>query len=150
MSHVLHPAQPDPVRHAGFYQGVTFRRAVAFAIDLVVIGLLTALAVMVSALVALFFLPATVLLISFVYRWVTLAGGSATFGMRAMGITFLDRYGEPMDAGVALAHTVGYTLAMAFVLPQILSVALMCLSSRGQGLVDLFLGTVVIRKVADF
>ncbi|NBO21043.1 MAG: RDD family protein [Rhodobacteraceae bacterium] len=150
MTYVLHSAQPDPIRHAEFYEGVTFRRAVAFVIDLVVIGLLTALAVMISALVALFFLPATVLVISFLYRWVTLAGGSATLGMRAAGITFLDRYGQPFDAGVALAHTLGYSMAMAFVLPQILSVALMCLSARGQGLVDLVLGSVAIRSASPY
>jgi hypothetical protein len=37
---------------------------------------------------------------------------------------------------------------MAFVIPQLLSVALMMLSRRGQGLTDMVLGSVAINRAA--
>ncbi len=53
--------------------------------------------------------------------------------MRVMSIEFLDRYGQRFDAGTAFVHTLGYSLSMAFVLPQLISVALMMISRRGSG-----------------
>ena len=57
--------------------------------------------------------PLTVLVISFLYRWVTIASGSATLGMRMMSIEFRTRYGERFDGGTALLHTLGYTVSVA-------------------------------------
>jgi len=138
--------QPDPERHAAFYEGVLPKRFLAWVIDLVLISLLTALIVPFTAFTALFFLPVLFLVVGFVYRWMTLGGRSATWGMRLMNIEFLDRNGQRFDASTALLHTLGYTLSMAFVMPQILSVVLMVMSSRGQGLTDLVLGSVAINS----
>jgi uncharacterized RDD family membrane protein YckC len=66
--------------------------------------------------------------------------------MRLMNIEFLDRNGQRFDAATAFLHTLGYSLSMAFVIPQILSVALMLISARGQGLTDHVLGTVAINS----
>jgi uncharacterized RDD family membrane protein YckC len=140
---------PDPERHAGFYEGVLTKRLLAWIFDVVLIGILTALIVPFTAFTALFFLPVLFLTVGFVYRWVTLTGRSATWGMRLMNIEFLDRQGQPFDAGTALIWTLGYSLSMAFMLPQILSVGLMMISSRGQGLTDHVLGTVAINSPAQ-
>lgn len=138
--------QPDPERHAAFYDGVLPKRFLAWVLDLVLIGLVTALIVPFTAFTALFFLPALFLVVGFVYRWLTLSGRSATWGMRLMSIEFLDRNGQRFDGATALLHTLGYTLSMAFVMPQVLSVVLMLTSSRGQGLSDLVLGSVAINS----
>lgn len=138
--------QPDPDRHAEFYRGVLPKRFFAWVLDVVLIALVTAVIVPFTAFTALFFLPMLFLVVGFAYRWFTLSGRSATWGMRLMNIEFLDRNGQRLDAGAALLQTVGFTLSMAFVFPQMLSVVLMMLSRRGQGLTDMVLGTVVINS----
>lgn len=138
--------QPDPDRHAAFYSGVLPKRLLAWLLDLALIVIVTALIIPFTAFTALFFLPPLFLTIGFVYRWITLTGRSATWGMRLFNIEFLDRNGQRFDAATAFLHTAGYSLSMAFVIPQILSVALMMISSRGQGLTDHVLGTVAINS----
>lgn len=140
--------QPDPTRHAAFYEGVLSKRLLAWVLDLVLIGVVTALIVPFTAFTALFFLPMLFLVVGFLYRWATLTGRSATWGMRLVNIEFLDRNGQRFDGATALLHTLGYSLSMAFVMPQILSVVLMLMSSRGQGLSDLVLGSVAINSPA--
>ncbi len=139
-------ALPDPDRHAAFYDGVVPKRAMAWVVDTIFVTLIVAVVTLFTAFTALFFLPLLWLTVGFVYRWVTLSGRSATWGMRLLGIEFLDRTGMRFDAGTAFAHTLGYTLSMAFVLPQVISVGLMCLSQRGQGLSDMLLGSVAINR----
>jgi len=124
-------ALPDPDRHAEFYSGVAFKRGVAWIVDTIFVTLIVALVSVVTALTALLILPLVWLAVGFLYRWVTISGNSATWGMRLMNIEFLDRYGQRFDAATAFVHTLGYSLSMAFVLPQLLSVALMIISRRG-------------------
>ena len=140
------PLQPDPIRHAEFYDGVALKRGIAWIIDTILVLALAFLVVLFSALTALFILPAVWLTLSFLYRWVTMSGDSATWGMRLMGIRFLTRDGERFDAATAFLHTLGYSVSVAFVLPQIISVGLMLISARGQGLTDHILGTVAINR----
>lgn len=142
----LDHALPDPDRHAAFYDGVVLKRALAWVVDTIFVTLLVAVITLFTAFTALFILPVLWLTVGFLYRWVTLSGRSATWGMRLLGIEFLDRTGMRFDAGTAFIHTLGYTLSMAFVLPQVISVGLMCLSRRGQGLSDMLLGSVAINK----
>ena len=89
-----YPGLPDPRTRPEFYAGVPFKRGLAWFADAILIGLLTAVAVPFTAFTGLFFLPLLFLVIGFLYRWVTLAGGSATLGMRLMSIELRDRYGE--------------------------------------------------------
>lgn len=138
--------QPDPDRHAAFYEGVLSKRFLAWLLDMALILMMTAIIVPFTAFTALFFLPGLFLVVGFLYRWMTLSGRSATWGMRLMNIEFLDRNGQRFDAATAFLHTLGYSLSMAFVIPQILSVALMLISARGQGLTDHVLGTVAINS----
>ncbi|MEY4984831.1 MAG: hypothetical protein RIR62_3097 [Pseudomonadota bacterium] len=140
--------QPDPLRHAEFYDGVALKRGIAWIIDTALVLALAVLVVVLSALTALFILPLVWLTLSFLYRWVTMTGASATWGMRLMGIRFLTRDGERFDAATAFLHTLGYSVSVAFLLPQIISVGLMLVSPRGQGLTDHLLGTVAINRPA--
>lgn len=139
-------ALPDPDRHAAFYAGVPLKRALAWGVDTALVTALVAVVTLLSAFTALFIFPVLWLTVGFLYRWVTLSGRSATWGMRLMGIELLDRTGLRFDAATAFAHTMGYTLSMAFVLPQVISVGMMCLSRRGQGLSDMVLGSVAINR----
>jgi uncharacterized RDD family membrane protein YckC len=138
--------QPDPIRHAEFYDGVALKRGLAWIIDTILVLALAAIVVVLSALTALFILPLVWLTLSFLYRWVTMTGDSATWGMRMMGIRFLTRDGARFDAATAFLHTLGYSVSVAFVLPQIISVGLMLISPRAQGLTDHLLGTVAINR----
>ncbi len=140
------PYQPDPVRHAEFYDGVALKRGIAWIIDTILVLAIAVVVVVFSAFTALFILPVVWLTLSFLYRWVTMTGQSATWGMRMMGIRFLTRDGARFDAATAFLHTLGYSLSVAFVLPQILSVGLMLISPRGQGLTDHVLGSVAINR----
>lgn len=139
-------ALPDPDRHAEFYAGTAFKRGMAWIVDTIFVTLIVALVSVLTALTALLILPLVWLAVGFLYRWVTISGNSATWGMRLMNIEFLDRYGQRFDAATAFVHTLGYSLSMAFVLPQLLSVALMIISRRGQGLTDMVLGSVAINR----
>lgn len=150
----LHPMAdhglPDPDRDAQFYQGVPARRLVAWIVDLVLAGIIAVLVLLVLALPSLgtvFFLTALIwAAVDFGYRVLTLAGGSATPGMRFMGIELRDRAGNRLDLGTAVLHTLGYHLSMGFAVAQVVSVILMLGSARGQGLTDHVLGTAMINR----
>ena len=61
-----------------------------------------------------------------------------------MGIRFRDHKGAPLSSGLALAHTFDYTISVAIAPLQLISVILMLVTQRGQGLSDLVLGTEAI------
>lgn len=130
------------------YAEVAPRRLMAWVIDTCMIAAITALLIPLTGFLALFFLGGLYLTVSVVYRWLGLARASGTLGMRAMGLTFRDRFGEPMDGLTALLHTLFYTLSVAFVFPQLISVALMAFSRAHQGLSDIVLGTSLVNQRA--
>jgi len=138
---------PDPVRQAAFYEGVTLKRGVAWIVDTVLIALLT-LPIAVFSIVGLFVLPLVFVVVGFLYRWMTIASRSATPGMRLMSIEFRNAFGERFDGGQAFLHTLGYTITASTVILQLVSIALMFLSERGQGLSDMVLGTTALNRRA--
>ena len=139
---------PDPEYQAEFYADVPVKRALAWVVDTLLIAALTMLVVPFTAFVGLFFLPALYLAVGFLYRTVALTRNSATVGMRLMAIEFRDRSGRRFDLGTAVLHTLGYTLTIGTLLPQLLSIGLMLTTARGQGLTDIVLGTVAINRAA--
>jgi uncharacterized RDD family membrane protein YckC len=143
-------ALPDPDHQAEFYADVPMKRGLAWIVDMVLIAILTVVIIPFTAFTALFFLPVLFLMVSFTYRLVSLARKSATPGMRLLSIEFRDRSGRRFDLATAFLHTLGYTLTIATLLPQLLSIGLMLTSARGQGLSDLVLGTVAINRPARF
>ena len=144
---VLH-GLPDPVREPAFYRGVATKRALAWVVDVGVTFAACLLLLPFTAFTALFWWPLLWLAVSFLYRWGTLASGSATWGMRLMAITLRERDGGRLAPATAFAHTLGYTVSIAVVPLQLVSVALMAGLGRGQGLTDLLLGTAAMNRPA--
>jgi uncharacterized RDD family membrane protein YckC len=141
-------ALPDPVSQAEFYADVPLKRFFAWLVDALLIFLLCLLVLPFTAFVGLFFFPILWLTLSFLYRWVTISSGSATWGMRLAAIEFRDRFGRRFDSGTALIHTLIYSVAMGTFVLQALSVALILVSERHQSLADHLLGSVAINRAA--
>ena len=141
---------PDPAVHPEIYDDTPIKRAVAWVIDLGVIGAATVAITLVTIPLTLFLsllaMPAIWLAVGFCYRAATLARGAATWGMRLMSIELRDAWGGRPDAGTALAHTALYYGAMALFPAQIVSAALMLATPRRQGLGDHVLGTAVVNR----
>lgn len=139
---------PDPQRQSQFYANVPTKRFVAWVIDTAATLALCIVIVPFTAFTALFFLPFLFLVVNFLYRAATLAGGSATWGMRLAAIELRTAQGEKLDGTTALLHTAGYILSCAVPILQIISVAMMLTGARGQGLTDNVLGTVALNRRA--
>ena len=137
---------------AEFYQDVPPKRLMAWLFDLLFTAILVAplaLVLLVSSVVLIFpifLIPLVWAVTAFLYRWNTIANRSATWGMRLMAIELRDADGQPLSRGLAFMHTLGIMASFAFPLAQALSVALMALHDKGQGLTDLVLGTQMVNK----
>lgn len=144
MTHAL----PDPDYQADFYADVPLKRLIAFGVDTVLILILTVLVLPFTAFTGLFYFPLLAMVVGFVYRVLTIAGGSATPGMRLMAIELRNASGERLDLPQAALHTLLFTLFFSMMLPQLASIALMLTGQRAQGLHDLVLGTAAINRPA--
>lgn len=149
---------PHPYDDAQFYDGVPLRRLMAFCLDVIISFLV------VGALIAVFFvlgfltfglgwLVMLALLAAgdFLYRWLTIAGNSATWGMSICGIELRDRRGERLDAGQALVHTLGYYAVLVFIvgglgIPLLITLLTVFFSPHGRLIHDFLLGTVMINR----
>ncbi|MFP7572073.1 RDD family protein [Marivita sp. S2033] len=139
---------PDPVAQPEFYDSVVLKRGLAWVIDTVLIVVLLVPVIVMTAFIGLFFLSFLFFVTGFIYRVATISGGSATWGMRAMAIELRDAHGNRLDTGQAFLHTLGYTVSMSVFPLQLISIAMMFLTERGQGLTDMILGTVMINRRA--
>ena len=139
---------PNPEYHPDFYLDVPVKRLVAFMIDSLLIGLISVLLIPLTAFTALFWFPALMVIVSFVYRTLTLAAGSATPGMRLVAIEMRNHRGERFDLATAAAHTLLFSMMISMVLPQLISAALILTTARKQGLHDLALGTAAVNRSA--
>ncbi|MFX0544633.1 RDD family protein [Roseovarius sp. S1116L3] len=139
---------PDPVAQPEFYAGVTMKRFLAWIVDSVMILIFCVVALILTLGIGFFFLPALMLAVGLVYRSATLARGSATWGMALMAIELRRHDGTRLDPMTAVIHTLCYSASMAFAIPQVISVLLMLVGGRGQGLTDVVLGTAAINRRA--
>lgn len=137
---------PDPVDQPEYYTNIPAKRFLAWVIDVVLIGLLTALTIPLTFFLSLFVLPVVFATLSFFYRWITLARSSATPGMRLMSIEFSNRDGQPFDNGTALLHVVGYFVSFAVFPLQLISILTILISARHQSLTDIVLGTAALNR----
>jgi uncharacterized RDD family membrane protein YckC len=144
---------PDPERDRQFYEGVPGRRLAAWFVDVAIILAIGVPLALVFGLMTLGFgfaiFPLIVAGVGFFYRTATIAGGSATWGMRFVGIEFRRGDGTRFDFVTALAHTALYTVAFGVVLLQLVSCMAMLGTRYGQGLPDIVLGTTAINRPAD-
>ncbi|MCR8723791.1 RDD family protein [Frigidibacter sp. ROC022] len=139
---------PDPEASPAFYADIPGKRLVAFLADSVIIGIMTVILIPFTAFTALFYLPFLAMLVSFVYRTLTLASGSATWGMRMVAIEMRNHRGERFDLPTAAGHTLLFTLFLGMVVPLLISVGLMLITPRRQGLHDMILGTAALNRPA--
>ena len=136
----------DPITQPEFYQNVASKRLMAWVIDTVLIALIAMLIVPFTAFTAIFFFFGLMAVVGFIYRTITLASGSATWGMRMMSIELRDRHGATLDSQSAFLHTLGYTVSWAFAPLQLISVVLMASSNRGRGLTDHIMGSAALNR----
>ncbi len=139
---------PDPDTQSHFYEAVPTKRLLAWVVDTVVIVLTCVAVLPFTAFTGIFFFPLLILTVGFAYRVVTIASGSATWGMRLFAIEFRTAQGERFDLGTAFAHTLGYSISVALPVIQVVSIVLMLTTARGQGLTDHVLGTVALNRRA--
>ncbi|MEM9798258.1 MAG: RDD family protein [Pseudomonadota bacterium] len=137
---------PDPHHQPEFYTGVLPKRAFAWIVDVLLITGMTILAGIVTLTLAWFLWPVVYLAIGSIYRIATLSNGSATWGMRMMGIELRGHDGERFDGMQATLHVLGYYVSMSFLLPALASVVAMIATDRRQGLTDLVLGSAAINR----
>ncbi len=137
---------PDPDTQPQFYDGVAIKRLLAWIVDTVLIVLVAIAILPFTAFTGVFFFPFLLLVVGFMYRTITLASGSATWGMRLFSIEFRTMHAERFDLGTAFAHTLGYSISIAMFPAQAVSIILMLTTARGQGLTDHVLGTVAMNR----
>ena len=113
---------------------------------MVLIGVISAILVPFTAFAALFFFPFFMLVIGFFYRWFTLSAGSATWGMALMAVQLREGDGHKLSGSTAFWHTVGYSVSIVVAPLQLISVIMMCVTDRRQGLTDLILNTAAINR----
>lgn len=136
----------DPITQPEFYQNVASKRLMAWVIDTVLIALIAMLIVPFTAFTAIFFFFGLMAVVGFIYRTITLASGSATWGMRMMGIELRNTHGATLDLQSAFLHTLGYTVSWAFAPLQLISVVLMASSNQGRGLTDHIMGSAALNR----
>ena len=141
---------PDPERNPDLYANVPAKRLVAWVFDFAIIAVLTAVVIPFTFFTGLFFLPILFMFVGFLYRWATIATGSATWGMRLAAIEFRAADGGRFDSTTAFLHTLGYTVSVSVFPLQLVSIVLMLISDRGQGLTDHVLGTAALNRRARY
>ena len=139
---------PDPRVQPEFYADVTFKRLLAWIADAILISLLTVVFVLFTAFTALLVIGFVTLTISLLYRWLTISAWSATPGMRLVSIQLRNHRGEKLDAGTAFVHSALFLVLKSFVIPQLISIAMMLFTERGQSLHDAFTGVVALNRYA--
>jgi uncharacterized RDD family membrane protein YckC len=139
---------PDPDYQPEFYADVPLKRLLAWVVDLVIVFAAAILVLPFTAFTGLFFFPLLMLALGFAYRVITISRGSATWGMRLMAIEFRTVSGDRFDSTMAFAHTGLFTLACLISPLQLLSIILIAIDKRAQGLPDRMLGTVVLNRRA--
>lgn len=137
---------PDPMRAPQYYASVPTKRLLAWAIDMVITAIMALIIVPFTAFIGVFFFPVLFMFVGFAYRCLTIGSGSATWGMRIMAIELRDANGERFDFGLAVMHTLGYSLSLAIFIVQLVSIVLMLGSARGQSLTDMAMGSVMINR----
>ena len=139
---------PNPQTQPEFYSDVLFKRVLAWFVDAIIITGLTIMALIGTALTAVFILGFVTLVISLLYRWLTIAAWSATPGMRLMSVELRDHKGLRLSSSTAFWHTALYLFFRGMVIPQLISFAMMIFSDRGQSLHDAFTGVVALNRAS--
>jgi uncharacterized RDD family membrane protein YckC len=139
---------PDPITQSSFYENVPAKRLLAWVFDAVFVLGLCLVVLPLTGFLGIFFLPLMWLIVGFAYRTITIANGSATWGMRIASIELRNSTGARLNLTEAALHTLGYTISFGIFLLQAVSIVLMCAGLRGQSITDHVLGTVMLNRQA--
>jgi uncharacterized RDD family membrane protein YckC len=137
---------PDPDYDHAFYDGVPAKRLFAWVVDVFLVTSTTFLLGLFTLSLLWWIWPLVYVTVDVIYRAGSIAQGSATLGMRLMNLELRGPSGAPLSRGEAVLHTLAYMVATAFILVQIVSIAMMALGSRHQGLHDLLIGSAAINR----
>ena len=137
---------PDPEMDNQFYDKVPSRRLVAWVFDGIITFGVTFLIGVFTVGLGFFIFPFVWLVVGLIYRTITIASKSSTWGMRMVGIEFRDKDGQKFSTNMALAHTLIFTVGTGFFLVQIVSIVLILTSRYGQSVQDMILGTTAINR----
>ena len=137
---------PHPETNPGLYEDVTTKRLLAWFVDVAIIFALSAILAVFTFFTAFLIFPFFYAVISFLYRWVGLSRHSATIGMRLFSVEMRRADGTKFDSGTAFMHTAGYFISVAVFPLQLVSIAMMLLSERKQGLTDMVLNTSLLNR----
>ncbi|MFN7004339.1 MAG: RDD family protein [Roseinatronobacter sp.] len=140
---------PDPAHEPGLYRDLLLKRFLAWVVDLVITVAITAVIVVLTVFIGLFFLPLLWLAVTVTYRTVTLTNFGATPGMMLMALRLRHLSGRRPAPMTCLAHAVLFSLTMATIVGQMISVGLILITPYRQGLNDLILGTTMINTYLD-
>src|SRR6266852_7504614 len=157
VSFEVKPHAYDPATSPELFEGVLARRVLAFFIDVFLIAIpvvFAGLFIFVFGLVtfglgwALYWLlsPAAVIWARVHYGTTFGSPASATIGMRVMDLEMRTWYGAPAYFVLGAVHAVVYWVAVSFLTPFILLVALF--NDRRRLLHDMLVGTIVINNPA--
>ncbi|MFN7003944.1 MAG: RDD family protein [Roseinatronobacter sp.] len=139
---------PDPELQPEFYADVPFKRATAWAIDLVVTLALTVVALALTLFIGAFFLPLFFAAVSIGYRTVMLARYGATLGMMVMALKWRSLDGRAPDALTAFYYSAFHAGLWTVFPAQIASMVMILVTPYRQGLHDTVLGTTMLHRVA--
>ncbi len=140
----------DPETQPELFDGILSKRIVAFVIDAVLIVLLmipAALMILILGLITLgiawLLFPALFAIVALGYCGLTLGGrGSATPGMRVVGVEMRTWNGQRMFPLLAIMHALIFWFSCGILTPLVLLVGLF--TPRRQLLHDLLLGVVAL------
>jgi uncharacterized RDD family membrane protein YckC len=137
---------PDPAHDPAYYSDLLPKRFLAWAVDVVVTVVALILVLILTAGLAAFIFPLVWAALAVAYRYVMLVRFDATLGMMLAALRLRRLDGTRPAPLICFWHAAIYSGAMASVLGQIASVALMVTTPYRQGLNDLILGTTMVHR----
>tara|TARA_Y100000588_G_scaffold336087_1_gene376672 strand:- start:79 stop:579 length:501 start_codon:yes stop_codon:yes gene_type:complete len=144
------PREGREIDEDALFEGVTWRRVIAFCIDFAILGLIfTSLGFLVVLSFGLFaaFWPLTPLLPVAYHTWMIAGRRSATCGMQVMGVEVRTMDGKRPSFLQAFVMTALFYLSVTTLTPFILLIALF--SDRGRCVHDILSGTAVVLTDPD-
>lgn len=141
-------ALPDPQTQPAFYEGVALKRLLAWIVDSLLVGVISAVIASLPLFLLWFVFPLVFAIVSVIYRIGTIASYSATPGMALFNLQLRTHTGARLSGSDAALHTLSFLVASAFFLPQMVSAVLMLTTPRHQGLHDMLCGVVAINAPA--
>jgi uncharacterized RDD family membrane protein YckC len=149
------PHAYDPVANPELFEGVLARRCLAFLIDVTIVAtpvVFAALFIFIFGIITLglgltllpLLYPGTVIWAICYYGLTLGSEASATIGMRVMDLEMRTWYGAPAYFVLGAAHAIVYWVAVSFLTPFILLIALF--NDRRRLLHDMLVGTIVINN----